>query len=84
MLEGRALELADLARSSVTPISNAEGRCPSSDGRDDAGDLGMLSVDICDFVRESSVGLGGSANSGLREGLLCGLSNVLGELMVRL
>ena len=46
MLAGLALEFADLARSIVLPMSNWEGREPSSDGRDDAGDLGMLKLDM--------------------------------------
>jgi hypothetical protein len=79
MLAGRALELADLERSMVYPMSNAEGRWPSRDGRDDAGDLGMLRLDMWDLDLESRDGLAGSANSdGFIDGLLCDFSNVLG------
>ena len=84
MLAGRALEFADLARSSVLPRSIADGRELSSDGRDDAGDFGMLKFVMCDLERESIDGLVGSANSGFSNGLAWGLSNVRGWLKARL
>jgi hypothetical protein len=62
----------------------ADGRWLSSDGRDDAGDFGMLRFDMCDLDRESYEGRAGSANSGFSEGLGCDLSNVRGWLIVRL
>jgi hypothetical protein len=83
MLAGRPLEFADLDRSSALPRSIADGRELSSDGRDDAGDLGTPRLDKCDLERESIDGRAGNANSGFNLGLDSGLSKDLGELNVR-
>ena len=80
------MDCADFALSSATPRSKADGRDVSSDGREEAGDLGIVSVDVCDLdLTASRDGRGGSVWSGRREeGLGCAFSNVRGWLMVRL
>ena len=46
---GRGWEFADLERSMAFPRSSAEGRWLSREGRDDAGDFGMVSVAVWDL-----------------------------------
>lgn len=87
MLVGLPCDCADFDLSSEVPMSRADGRWLSSEGRDDAGDFGIASVDVCDLDRaeSSSDGRVGRVKSGLRvDGLGCGFSNVFGWLRVRL
>jgi hypothetical protein len=83
MLAGRPLEFADFDRSRDVPRSIADGLELSSDGRDDAGDLGTPRFDKCDLDRDSIDGRAGNANSGFNFGLGSGLSKDRGELKVR-
>jgi len=48
-LVGRGREFADLERPMASPMSNADGRWLSRDGREEAGDLGMVRVAVCDL-----------------------------------
>lgn len=86
MLFGRSRAFADFDRSIALPSSSADGRWLSREGRDDAGDFGILKFEPCDFdLDESSKdGRDGRVKSGRKDdGLGCGFSNVRGVLNAR-
>jgi hypothetical protein len=67
ILLGR-FDCADLALSKEKPRSIAEGRWVSRLGREEAGDLGMVRVEVCDFdLTASKEGRDGSVWSGLND-----------------
>jgi hypothetical protein len=49
MLDGLVFAFALFDLSSVEPRSYAEGRCDSREGREEAGDFGIVRVFVWDF-----------------------------------
>ena len=56
-LAGLGRALADLDRLIESAISAADGLCPSSEGRDEAGDFGMPSVADLVLLNSNTLGL---------------------------